>query len=88
MPEIESSSAAENEGASNLRAIFEILSYILVDAQRDNQDELADRIEFALNFAEKLVKETQDKNESLDPAISPQAPNEKPANPGSGQIVT
>ncbi|TNE39927.1 MAG: hypothetical protein EP348_02890 [Alphaproteobacteria bacterium] len=45
-----------DDTASNLRAIFEILSYIHVDAQRDNYAELADRIEFALNLAEKLIK--------------------------------
>lgn len=57
MSEKNSSNSGEDEGASNLRAIFEILSYILVDAQQDNQSELADRIEFALNLAEKLIKE-------------------------------
>jgi hypothetical protein len=46
----------EGDSASNLRAIFEILSYILVDAQHDNHKELAERIEFALNCAEKLIK--------------------------------
>lgn len=46
----------EGDSASNLRAIFEILSYILVDAQHDNHKELAERIEFALNYAEKLIK--------------------------------
>ena len=44
------------EKASNLRAIFEILSYIHVDAARDNYKELAQRIEFALNHAEELIK--------------------------------
>ena len=39
-----------DEKASNLRAIFEILSYIHVDAQRDNYTELAERIDFALNL--------------------------------------
>ncbi|USG61164.1 hypothetical protein NBZ79_18570 [Sneathiella marina] len=49
----------EEDSASNLRAIFEILSYILVDAQNDRYkelEELAERIEFALNLAEKLIK--------------------------------
>lgn len=46
----------EEESASNLRAVFEILSYILVDAQHGNHKELAERIEFALNCAEKLIK--------------------------------
>jgi len=34
------SASGEDEGASNLWAIFEILSYILVDAQQDNQGEI------------------------------------------------
>ena len=45
-----------DEKASNLRAIFEILSYIHVDAQRDDYTELADRIDFALNLAERMIK--------------------------------
>lgn len=44
------------ERASNLRAIFEILSYIHADALKDNYKELADRIEFALNLAEETIK--------------------------------
>ncbi|MDF2367706.1 hypothetical protein [Sneathiella sp.] len=44
------------ERASNLRAIFEILSYIHADALKDNYRELADRIEFALNLAEETIK--------------------------------
>jgi len=44
------------ERASNLRAIFEILSYIHTDALKDNYKELADRIEFALNLAEEVIK--------------------------------
>ena len=44
------------ERASNFRAIFEILSYIHADALKDNYRELADRIEFALNLAEEVIK--------------------------------
>ena len=44
------------ERVSNLRAIFEILSYIHADALKDNYRELADRIEFALNLAERIIK--------------------------------
>ena len=47
---------ADAEKASNLRAIFEILSYIHADALKDNYKELADRIEFALNCAEEVIK--------------------------------
>ena len=52
--------ASDTEKASNLRAIFEILSYIHVDAAKDDFKELADRIEFALNLAEKLIRERRD----------------------------
>lgn len=56
MSDVNIPTAPADDGASNLRAIFEILSYIHVDAQRDNYSELADRIEFSLNLAEKLIK--------------------------------
>jgi hypothetical protein len=57
MTETEKPITTGEDGASNLRAIFEILSYILVDAQDDRHTELAERIEFALNLAEKLIKQ-------------------------------
>lgn len=57
MAEMENPIPAGGDGASNLRAIFEILSYILVDAQDDCHTELAERIEFALNLAENLIKQ-------------------------------
>ncbi len=41
-----------NAGHSNLRAIFEILSYLHLDAERDGHPELAERLEFAMNHAE------------------------------------
>ncbi|MZR29893.1 hypothetical protein [Sneathiella litorea] len=50
--------ATAADKASNLRAIFEILSYIHADALKDNYKELGDRIEFALNLAEELIKGT------------------------------
>ena len=56
MADADSSNTPDDDGASNLRAIFEILSYIHVDAQRDNYTELADRIEFSLNLAEKMIR--------------------------------
>jgi hypothetical protein len=57
--------ASDTEKASNLRAIFEILSYIHVDAAKDDFKELADRIEFALNLAEKLIRERRDEAASV-----------------------
>tara|TARA_R110000787_G_scaffold7925_6_gene26455 strand:- start:27982 stop:28248 length:267 start_codon:yes stop_codon:yes gene_type:complete len=56
MAEVSETQTAGDEKASNLRAIFEILSYIHVDAQRDDYTELADRIDFALNLAERMIK--------------------------------
>lgn len=50
---------ADTEKASNLRAIFEILSYIHADAVKDDFKELAERIEFALNLAESLVHKSR-----------------------------
>ncbi|OUR76209.1 hypothetical protein A9Q83_15505 [Alphaproteobacteria bacterium 46_93_T64] len=44
-----------DEKASNLRAIFEILAYLQVDAKRDGYGELADRLEFAMNHAERQL---------------------------------
>ncbi|MEH6525746.1 MAG: hypothetical protein V7723_06705 [Sneathiella sp.] len=57
MSELDNRTDPGGDSASNLRAIFEILSYILVDAQHDNYKELAERIEFALNCAEKQIKQ-------------------------------
>ena len=57
MTDVSDITPPSDDGASNLRAIFEILSYIHVDAQRDNYTELADRIDFALNLAEKMIKD-------------------------------
>ncbi len=56
----------KDESASNLRAIFEILSYIHVDAQEGSFDELSDRIGFALDCAEKLIKENPARSTSTD----------------------
>lgn len=41
----------------NLRAIREILSYILVDAVQDGYQEVAERIDFAMLAAEKILKQ-------------------------------
>ncbi|MEH6495300.1 MAG: hypothetical protein V7740_06105 [Pseudomonas marincola] len=43
------------EKTHNLRAIFEILAYLQVDAKRDGFGELADRLEFAMNHAEQQL---------------------------------
>lgn len=51
------SDAQSNESASNLRATFEILAYILVDAKNDGHLELAERLEFAMNWAESKISE-------------------------------
>lgn len=59
MPPQNQDNVADTEKASNLRAIFEILSYIHADAVKDDFKELADRIEFALNLAEMLVRKNR-----------------------------
>ena len=43
------------EKTHNLRAIFEILAYLQVDANRDGFGELADRLGFAMNHAEQQL---------------------------------
>ena len=48
-------SGQSDEKAHNLRAIFEILAYLQVDAKRDGFGELADRLEFAMNHAEQQL---------------------------------
>jgi hypothetical protein len=69
------------ERASNLRAIFEILSYIHADAVKDNYSELADRIEFALNLAERTIK-----NSASAPASPTPPPAGQPTAPAAAQI--
>ncbi|MAL79350.1 MAG: hypothetical protein CMN55_09595 [Sneathiella sp.] len=59
MPPQNQDNVADTEKASNLRAIFKILSYIHADAVKDDFKELADRIEFALNLAEMLVRKNR-----------------------------
>ncbi|MEH6402339.1 MAG: hypothetical protein V7750_03125 [Sneathiella sp.] len=49
-------SAPQNESHKNLRAIFEILSYLHEDARRDGYTELSDRLEFAMNSAEENLR--------------------------------
>jgi hypothetical protein len=48
---------AASDKISNLRATFEILSYLHVDARRDGHTELADRLEFAMNYSEQKLAE-------------------------------
>lgn len=50
--------AAEvTDRVTNLQAIFDILAYLHVDARRDGHPELADRLDFAMNYAEGKLKE-------------------------------
>lgn len=42
---------------TNLQAIFDILAYLHVDARRDGHPELADRLDFAMNYVEGKLKE-------------------------------
>ncbi|MFT6559042.1 hypothetical protein [Sneathiella sp.] len=43
------------EKQANLKAIFEILAYLKVDAIRDGEKELAARLDFAMNCAEEQL---------------------------------
>ena len=44
---------------TNLQAIFDILAYLHVDARRDGHPELADRLDFAMNYVEGKLKEVK-----------------------------
>jgi len=61
------------EKASNLRAIFEILAYLHVDARKDGYGELADRLEFAMSHAEQQLGHLK-KSQMNIPASSPTIP--------------
>ncbi|MBL4740755.1 MAG: hypothetical protein JKY12_07160 [Sneathiella sp.] len=52
----DATSAPRNESHKNLRAIFEILSYLQEDARRDGYVELSARLEFAMNNAEENLR--------------------------------
>lgn len=43
------------EKINNLKAIFDILAYLQVDAKADGLGELSDRLEFAMNYAEQQL---------------------------------
>lgn len=47
-----------DESLKNLRAIFEILSYLHEDARRDGFTELSARLEFAMNNAEENLRDS------------------------------
>lgn len=55
MTTITDPNAQQSENTNNLRAIFEILAYLHVDAEKDGHTDLADRLEFAMNYAEKKL---------------------------------
>ena len=61
-------SGQNEEKAHNLRAIFEILAYLQVDAKRDGFGELADRLGFAMNHAEQQLGHL--KNPAIVPPVS------------------
>ena len=52
MNDTQSQNPSIDERVNNLRATFEILAYLQVDARRDGHQELVDRLEFAMNCAE------------------------------------
>ncbi len=47
------------EKVNNLKAIFDILAYLQVDASEDGHLELSDRLGFAMNCAEQQLKNIQ-----------------------------
>ena len=47
--------AGYGEKINNLKAIFDILAYLQVDAKQDGLAELSDRLEFAMNCAEQQL---------------------------------
>lgn len=55
----------EIDKANNLKAIFEILAYLQVDAKKDGMIELSDRLEFAMNLAEQKLTELKAQNSEL-----------------------
>jgi len=57
MNEMDTKSQPTGERMNNLRATFEILAYLQVDARRDGHQELVDRLEFAMNCAERKLTE-------------------------------
>ncbi|MCG8490790.1 MAG: hypothetical protein MI743_04185 [Sneathiellales bacterium] len=72
----------QSEKTNNLRAIFEILSYLHEDAKLDGHDELAERLEFTMNYAERqllMVKTAQ-----TVPPVSTSSPS-MPTPPSPGQ---
>lgn len=44
-----------DEKANNLKATFDILAYLQVDAKQDQNWELSERLEFAMNCAERQL---------------------------------
>ena len=46
---------SNDEKANNLKATFDILAYLQVDAKQDQNWELSERLEFAMNCAERQL---------------------------------
>ncbi len=55
----DSSVTQQDESNNNLRAIFEILSYLQLDAKRGGHDELAERLGFAMTHAENKLADAK-----------------------------
>ncbi|WP_169566933.1 hypothetical protein [Sneathiella limimaris] len=50
-----------DEKVNNLKAIFDILAYLQVDAKQDGFPELSERLAFAMDFAEKQLVALKEK---------------------------
>ncbi|WP_025897570.1 hypothetical protein [Sneathiella glossodoripedis] len=59
------------EKVNNLKAIFDILAYLQVDACEDGHVELSDRLGFAMNCAEQELKQLQKENEKASEPSTP-----------------
>jgi hypothetical protein len=55
MQPTEMAPSPNDEKANNLKATFDILAYLQVDAKQDQNWELSERLEFAMNCAERQL---------------------------------
>jgi hypothetical protein len=59
MQQTQDQDTGHDEKVNNLKAIFDILAYLQVDASEDGHLELSDRLGFAMNCAEQQLKHVQ-----------------------------
>ncbi len=54
-----------DEKANNLKATFDILAYLQVDAKQDQNWELSERLEFAMNCAERQLSAVKNSSPAM-----------------------